>query len=338
MTENTPDSKRPTYRDILDSNGFYGNRDKLIREIEKDLGDVAFITYTANLNHPGSSIMLQDAVLFEDLLRSVSDKKKGILMLTSPGGDPNAAEKLMQMCRKRFSEGFQIIVPFYAKSAATLMCLGADKICMGYGAELGPIDPQIQVGPGALIPARAFIDGLEDIRKKVQSGDPVSLYYPMVQQIKPEIIAICQTAIEESKQTAENWLKKYMLKNDHTQAEAVAKSLSYGQNYKSHGKPIDFEEVKNVLKLVVDELSNTSPLWQKIWELFTRSTLFLQQHGNAAKLFESNSVSLSMNVNLVIQQPPPQMPPQPPRQMPPQPPKQMPPQPGNENKDIKKNP
>jgi ClpP class serine protease len=326
MTQSDIDSKgRPIFRDVIDPNAFYGNRDKLIREIEKELDGAALITYTANLYNPGSAIMLQDAILFEDLLRSVADKKKGVLMLTSLGGDPNAAEKLMQMCRKRFVDGFQIIVPFYAKSAATLMCLGADKICMGYGAELGPIDPQIPAGGGRLIPARAFIDGFEDIRKKVKGGDPVSLYYPLMQQIKPEIIAICQTAIKDSKETAESWLKKYMLKSQPNQAEQVAQWLSEGQAYKSHGKPIDFEEAKNILKLNVDELSNASPLWQKIWELFTKSTVFLQNSGTA-KLFESNSVSLSLSVNIMmVQQPPPPPPQQPPRQQPPPPPPQQPP-------------
>ena len=221
-------------------------------------------------------------------------------MLTSSGGDPNAAEKLMLMCRKRFEEGFEIIVPYYAKSAATLMCLGADKIRMGYGAELGPIDPQVQmIDSNRLIPARAYIDGLEDIRKKVLAGDPVSLYYGMIQQVRPEVLAICETAIEDSRLTAERWLKKYMLKDHQDQATLVATWLSDGKTYKSHGKPIEFQEVKDVLKLKVDELKNDSSLWQKIWELFLRSATYLQ-HTNTAKLYESNSNSLIMLMNVML--------------------------------------
>ena len=34
-------------------------------------------------------------------------------------------------------------MPFWAKSAATLLCLGADKIVLGEHAELGPLDVQI---------------------------------------------------------------------------------------------------------------------------------------------------------------------------------------------------
>jgi len=258
--------------------------------------------------------MSQDALLFEDVLRSLTDQSHGYLMLTSPGGDPNAAEKLLFMCRKRFTDGFYVVVPNYAKSAATMISLGSDKILMGYLAELGPIDPQVQVGtiPGQSVPARSFIDGLENIRTKIRDeGDPVNMYVPMLSKIRPEVIAICQRGIEDSKNFAAKWLKQYMLKDDHKQADKVAKWLSEGKEYKSHGKMIDCAEAKDVLKLEAEEINKDSQLWDEIWELYARSVQQLQQTG-AAKLFENEHVSLSMNIEPVIGSPP--KPPQPQRQ------------------------
>ncbi len=222
-------------------------------------------------------------------------------MLTSPGGDPNAAEKLLTMCRKRFTDGFCVLIPNYAKSAGTMIALGSDRILMGYLAELGPIDPQLQIGPvpGPSLPARSFIDGLENIRRKIKDdGDPVQMYVPMLSRIRPELIAICQSAIEGSRTFAEKWLTKYMLKNDPAQAEEVAKWLSEGKQYKSHGKVIDYSEAKDVLKLNVEEIDKDSKIWDEVWELYTRSVQFLQQTG-AAKLFENEYVSLSMNIEAV---------------------------------------
>lgn len=96
MAVNEYDSKgRPIFRDVIDPNSVL-IRQTLIKQIEQKIG-AALIIYTANLGAPGSGIMIQDAALFEDTLRSVSDHKKGVLMLTSSGGDPNAAEKLMLM-------------------------------------------------------------------------------------------------------------------------------------------------------------------------------------------------------------------------------------------------
>jgi len=255
--------------------------------------------------------MIQDVPSFEDLLRSAGKAEDGYLMINSPGGDGNAAEKLLMMCRQRFTKSFYIIVPDYAKSAATMMCLGSDKILMGYLAELGPIDPQLRTAPipGAGIPARSFIDGLELIRQKVtQEGDPVEMYFPMLTQISPQILARCYSAIEGSRKFAEKWLKQHMFKKAPEQARKVAKWLSEGKKYKSHGKVIDFKEAHDVLKLDVERIDPKSDLWSDIWELYCRSIAFLQQRQRqgAAKLFESESVSLTLNVQIRVMAQPPQ--------------------------------
>jgi hypothetical protein len=84
------------------------------------------------------------------------------------------------------------------------------------------------------------------------------------------------------------------------------------KKYKSHGKVIDFEEAKDVLKLNVERIDPNSDLWNEIWELYCRSIVFLQQRQRqgAAKLFESEAVSLIMNLQVIGQ---PQMPPRPQR-------------------------
>ncbi len=292
--------KNPIYRDIIAPNDAR-IRQELIKKIQPKLGG-SLIIYTANPGHPFGLVMSQDTLLFEDILRSLPDQSHGYLMLTSPGGDPNAAEKLLFMCRKRFTDGFYVIVPNYAKSAATMIALGSDKILMGYLAELGPIDPQLQVSsiPGPSLPARSFIDGLENIRAKIKDdGDPVNMYVPMLSKIRPELIAICQSAIEDSRSFAAKWLKQYMLKDNHAQADKVAEWLSEGEKYKSHGKVIDFSEAKDVLKLNAEEIDKDSQLWDEIWELYARSVQHLQQTG-AAKLFENEHVSLGMNIEPIF--------------------------------------
>lgn len=326
-------SSTPIFRNVIDPNSAM-QRQEIIKSIQQKL-NAKLIVYTASPFHPVPSIMTHDIPLFEDLLRSVSDFKKGYLMINSPGGDANAAEKLLMMCRRRFTEEFNVIVPDYAKSAATLIALGSDKILMGYLAELGPIDPQLQTSPmprGEVIPARSFIDGLDIIRKKIKDdGDPVEMYLSMLAQIRPEVLAICQRSIDDSKALAEKWLKNYMLKDNHTQATLVAEWLSTGEKYKSHGKVIDYEEAKNVLKLNVEKIDENSELWSEIWELYCRSISQLQRGRDAAKLFESDSVSLTMNIRVMVQAPPPlPQPPTPPPQRAPPPSPPTPPTPPTE--------
>jgi ClpP class serine protease len=316
------DASDPIFRKVINPNDA-AVRQEIIKRIQDRL-NTKLIVYTANPTHPVPGIMIHDVPLFEDLLRSVAQSTKGCLMLNSPGGDANAAEKLLMMCRQRFTQEFNVIVPDYAKSAATMIALGSDKIMMGYLAELGPIDPQLQTSAipgGEVIPARSFIDGLDMIRKKVkEGGDPVQMYLPMLSQIRPEVLAICQRAIDDARAFAEKWLKNFMLKKDPKQAEAVAEMLSTGAAYKSHGKVIDFNEAKDVLRLNVERIEEKSELWSEIWELYCRSVHQLQQSRGAAKLFESESISLSMNVEIQLVQAPRQMPPfSPPAQRPPTP-------------------
>jgi len=64
------------------------------------------------------------------------------LLVDSPGGDAKCAYQIARFIKKRCG-GFTAIVPEYAKSAATLLLLGADKIIIGKNAELGPLDAQV---------------------------------------------------------------------------------------------------------------------------------------------------------------------------------------------------
>ncbi|MDE2127247.1 MAG: hypothetical protein KGJ62_11720 [Armatimonadetes bacterium] len=64
------------------------------------------------------------------------------VVLQSLGGDAHATYKMFLDLRSRCMV-LEAIIPDYAKSAATLLVLGMDKIWMGPCAELGPLDVQI---------------------------------------------------------------------------------------------------------------------------------------------------------------------------------------------------
>lgn len=292
----------PTFQKLMSSNSFEVRRKPIIQNLQKLLNGAKVITYIASPIHPIPMMMSQDIPLFEDLLRSCDGAEEGYLVINSPGGDGNVAEKMIMMCRQRFTRSFSVIVPNFAKSAATMVALGSDKILMGYLGELGPIDPQFgspQVG--GLIPARSFIDGLEMIRRNIkEKGDPVQMYLPLLSKIEPHVIAQCQGSIDGAREFAEKWLRECMLKKTPEQAKEVASALSEGVKYKSHGKVIDYAEAHDVLKLNAERIPVDSELWNNVWELYCSSILFLQQQGPvAAKLFESEKVSLTMHLQVM---------------------------------------
>lgn len=123
----------------------YDARIEIYREIERLRGSrlIAFVTGDrANMQ----TQIGNDAVdLFGDHLDAMFPARRISLILYTLGGSTMAAWNLVNMVRM-FCDELEIIVPHKARSAGTLMCLGADKIIMTKQATLGPIDPSL-TGP-----------------------------------------------------------------------------------------------------------------------------------------------------------------------------------------------
>lgn len=85
--------------------------------------------------------LVRDA-LITSVRYSIPTGQKIALLVDSPGGIPRNAFQIATALRQHCG-GYDIIVPKYGKSAATLLALGADNIILGDDAELGPIDMQV---------------------------------------------------------------------------------------------------------------------------------------------------------------------------------------------------
>ncbi len=128
--------KTPTFTAL---NALRYQRQALIREIE--IENPRLLCYVAHLS---AQLDRSDALGFVDLLHNVPHGETLDLLLHTPGGDVDATEKLITMLREKVGDAkLRVIVPDFAKSAGTLMALGADSIVMSDCSELGPIDPQV---------------------------------------------------------------------------------------------------------------------------------------------------------------------------------------------------
>ena len=76
-------------------------------------------------------------------LGTLRNHKKLSVLIHSQGGDAKAAYRMISTLR-RYAKDIEVLVPNEAKSAATLFCLGANTIYIGYRGELGPLDTQIR--------------------------------------------------------------------------------------------------------------------------------------------------------------------------------------------------
>lgn len=112
----------------------------LIERIEK-LRESRVLVYVTGDRPPAGTQLANDAVRpIYDHLREMGHVPKLDLFIYSRGGDIDVPWRIASALR-RVSDAWNVLIPFRANSAATLLSLGADEIVLGPLGELGPIDP-----------------------------------------------------------------------------------------------------------------------------------------------------------------------------------------------------
>jgi hypothetical protein len=90
--------------------------------------------------YPLQTIAVRQQIL--EYIKEGNNCKEIDFIINSPGGLADEAYKIIRTLRHNF-ETVNIIIPFWAKSAATLLSLGGTKIIMDEFGEFGPLDAQL---------------------------------------------------------------------------------------------------------------------------------------------------------------------------------------------------
>jgi ATP-dependent protease ClpP protease subunit len=288
----------PTFQNLLD-NIKDGEKHKIARiESIKKIESITqrpLIVYAANTRIGGfyvpNTIDDSDITGFSDLIESIDSKEIDIL-LHSPGGSAEATERIVNLLRENFSH-IRFLVPNSAYSAATMLALCGDEILMDERSTLGPIDPQIIITTPQGItsaPVQDILNGFERIRQ-ILKDDPGSLgaYLPMLQKYDLHIFETCENAIELAHSLAQEWLEKYMLKDDPRKKEKaahIAEKLGKHKEYLSHGRTIGIRQCKEI-ELVVKDLRDMPQLRDELWKLYCLIEILFDRTP-MVKLFENS--------------------------------------------------
>jgi ClpP class serine protease len=221
------------------------------------------------------------------------------LMVHSPGGQADAAERIISLARSYSGDNFEVIVPSYAKSAATIIALGADAVVMSDSSELGPIDPQLIItGPQGSTrrAAASFVEHRDELLQRIKNGvqtqEPIHGYMQMLQQVDGPFVKDCERAINLSKEMARKWLRSHMMKGKSaSEVDRAVDEFSDPTKTLSHGRMIDYRQARSV-GIEVKYIPNDSDIWETILELLFRSTNFLNMEASRIKLYECSTVSL----------------------------------------------
>ena len=158
-----------------------------------------------------------DADMIEEVLSNTDNSKGVSLLLDAPGGDGLAAERIIQICKSYSGNDFEAIVPARAKSAATMVCLGADQIVMSPTSELGPIDPQVPYDFGyghQWVAADHIVKTYDDLFNgavNLTKGD-IAPYLQQLAKFDAVFVKALRTATALSKSIAISSLERGMMK------------------------------------------------------------------------------------------------------------------------------
>lgn len=187
------------------------------------------------------------------------------LLIDSPGGLGDAAYQIARILQR--DSGFTVVIPRYAKSAATLLSLGAERAFMGTDAEVGPLDAQLwdaeREEPGSALNEVAALDRLHAValehldktmitmlagtRRKTDVLLPLAAKFvsDMMRPMLEKIDAVHYAKQSRILAVAEQYAIRLLVHTGlpHERAQEVANTLV--NRYPEHGFVIDAQEVED---------------------------------------------------------------------------------------------
>lgn len=264
------------------------HRQDLIKKIEADYGR-RLICYVSGR---AATIDRDDTAGFMELLHNIAPDESIDLLLHTRGGDVDAAEKMLSLVQATVGgQQLRVIIPEFAKSAGTLMALGADTLLMSDTSELGTIDPQIWAddGQGNMVchSVLSYIDAYATHSAALNKNpdDPVARL--MLGKLDPTTLQTYTTIRERARTFAENQLKR-----KGRNFSAITSALLDTKRWPSHGQMIGWQDAKHELDLNVEYLPPRSAQWQSYWRLYCLLRLAVADKQN---IFESAYASLILD-------------------------------------------
>ncbi len=231
------------------------NRVKILKNLQQKRNSNMVVYFTGD-RRPISSRIAEDAIrpLYDHLLSFGPGMMKRLdLFLYTRGGDVSVPWRIISMIRE-FADELNILIPYKAHSAGTLLSLGADTIVLGRKAELSPIDPTLvrQLGGESVVPLQEIpVEDVEAfitfIKEKASIKDQMALANVVSHLIK-DIGSLALGSItrqyEHIRLVARKLLNSHREKFSTDMLDSIIETLT--QKIYSHGHAISRKEAQEL--------------------------------------------------------------------------------------------
>lgn len=232
------------------------SRTDLIKKLETERGS-RVISYVTSDRPPFATKIAGDVVpLLGNLLDSIGKVKKISLLIYTSGGDMLAPIRIVKLIRNH-CDSFEVLVPYKAHSAGTLICLGADTIVMSKLGELTPVDPTTghPFNPqNPANPQQRLEVSVEDLnsyllfakeKAEVKSEQMIDAYKLLVDKLHPLSIGNAYRAYRMARLLTERLLWLHMdKKKDEERIKKIIKEIT--GDITIHAYPIDRDEASDL--------------------------------------------------------------------------------------------
>jgi hypothetical protein len=228
----------------------------LIQRLEKERNS-RVISYVTGDRQPFATRLAGDVVPFlNEQLEKIGKVKKISLFLYTSGGDMLAPIRIVKLIRNHCDE-FEVLVPYKAHSAGTLITLGADKIVMSKLGELTPVDPTTghPFNPqNPTNPKQRLEVSVEDLnsyfllakeKAGVKEDQMVEIYKELADKLHPLSLGNAYRAYRMARKLTERLLQLHMNKEtDNGKIKKIVQEMT--GDITIHAYPIDRDEAKEL--------------------------------------------------------------------------------------------
>ncbi len=206
----------------------------------------------------------------EELLYDACPDNELHLMLDTPGGDGEAAVRMARSAQAR-CRNLTVIVPNQAKSAGTLLAMGAHGILMGPTSDLGPVDPQLYVEKAdqPLVSAKDLIAAVDSALEHVQrQPETFALLASLLSDVTYLRYQQAQSAIQRTDELVEAALSSNADRSSESVKQLVEKLKGpFITGPKVHGAMLGAQEAADAGLPVRNP---TEEQWNMVWRLWTK--------------------------------------------------------------------